>query len=158
MIRTVERLVRGDGVRHRVTVELDLAPDLPPTTGDAIQLQQVVMNLMLNAFAAMDQAGAADAAAARADAARRRRTGRSVEAEFEDSGAGIAADVIDRLFEPFVTTKPDGLGMGLSICRSILEQHRGALRAANNPAGGATFTLTLPAARMTARDTPPPRA
>jgi signal transduction histidine kinase len=155
VIRTVERLVRGDGVRHQVTVELDLAADLPPTTGDAIQLQQVVMNLMLNAFAAIDQpqrrtrrllvrtraaAGAAD--------------GSQVEAEFEDSGVGIAADVIDRLFEPFVTTKPDGLGMGLSICRSILEQHGGGLRAANNPVGGgATFWLTLPAAR-TARAEP----
>jgi two-component system, LuxR family, sensor kinase FixL len=69
-----------------------------------------------------------------------------VQAEFQDSGVGIAPEVIDRLFEPFVTTKPDGLGMGLSICRSILEQHGGRLRASNNPAGGATFTLTLPVA------------
>ena len=60
-----------------------------------------------------------------------------MEAEFEDSGPGIAADVIDRLFEPFVTTKPDGLGMGLSICRTILDEHHGGLRAANNPAPAA---------------------
>jgi two-component system, LuxR family, sensor kinase FixL len=71
--------------------------------------------------------------------------GSHVRAEFEDTGIGIAADVIDRLFEPFVTTKPDGLGMGLSICRSILDQHGGRLRAANNSSAGATFTLTLPA-------------
>ena len=142
VIRTVDRLVRGERLRHQVTVELDLAPDLPPTTGDPIQLQQVVMNLMLNAFAAMDQPGRR----MRRLVVRTGRGGRvAVEAEFEDSGTGIAADVIDRLFEPFVTTKPDGLGMGLSICRTILEQHRGELRAANNPAGGATFTLTLPA-------------
>jgi signal transduction histidine kinase len=142
VIRTVERLVRGERLRHQVTVELDLDADLPPTNGDLIQLQQVVMNLMLNAFTAMDQPGR-----------RERRLivrthvaadGSRVETQFEDSGLGIAADVIDRLFEPFVTTKPDGLGMGLSICRSILDQHRGELRAANNLAGGATFSLTLP--------------
>ena len=72
-------------------------------------------------------------------------------------GVGIPADVADRIFEPFVTTKPDGLGMGLSICRTILEKHRGELIAANNLAGGATFTLTLPASpasrpRPVARD------
>ena len=135
--------MRGERLRHQVTVELDLAPDLAPTTGDSIQLQQVVMNLMLNAFAAMDQPGRTERrllvrTRAAAD-------GAHVEAEFEDSGVGIAADMIDRLFEPFVTSKPDGLGMGLSICRTILDHHGGGLRAANNPAGGATFTLTLPA-------------
>src|SRR6185369_8942231 len=118
VVRSVERLVRSDGVRHGVTVELDLDPDLPPVSGDEIQLQQVVMNLMLNAFAAMDpppaaaegparrllvvrtRAASAASASASADASQ-------VRAEFEDTGAGIAADVVDRLFEPFVTTKPD---------------------------------------------------
>ena len=142
VIRAVERLVRGERLRHGVTVELDLAPDLPPTTGDPIQLQQVIVNLMLNAFAAMDQPGRVTR---RLLVRTRAADGGRVEAEFQDSGAGIAAEVIDRLFEPFVTTKPDGLGMGLSICRTILDNHRGALRAANHPAGGAVFTLTLPA-------------
>jgi C4-dicarboxylate-specific signal transduction histidine kinase len=142
VVRTVERIVRGDGVRHQVTVELDLASDLPPTTGDLIQLQQVVMNLMLNAFAAMDQP---DRRTRRLRVRTRAVDGWRVEAEFQDSGSGIGPEMIDRLFEPFVTTKPNGLGMGLSICRSILDQHGGSLRAANNPGGGATFTLTLPA-------------
>jgi len=151
VISTVERLLRGERVRHQVTVELELAPGLAPTTGDAIQLQQVVMNLMLNAFAAMDQSGRST----RRLLVRTRMAGdgASVQAEFHDSGVGIAPDVADRLFEPFVTTKPDGLGMGLSICRTILDKHRGELRAANNLAGGATFTLTLPASR-----TPRPRS
>jgi signal transduction histidine kinase len=153
VIRLVERLVRGDGVRHRVTLELRLAPDLPPAIGDRVQLQQVVMNLMLNAFAAMDH-----------PECRTRRLlvrsaiaahGQHLEVEFEDTGVGIAADVIDRLFDPFVTTKPDGLGMGLSICRSILEQHGGRLRPANNPAGGATFSLTLPVSRTSQPGLPP---
>lgn len=139
-IRTVERLVRGERLRHQVTVDLDLAADLPPSHGDVIQLQQVVMNLMLNAFAAMDHPGRQQ----RRLLIRTRAAASNVEAEFQDSGIGIAPDVIDRLFEPFVSTKPDGLGMGLSICRSIVEQHGGRLRTCNNPAGGATFTLTLP--------------
>jgi signal transduction histidine kinase len=154
VIRTVERLLRGERLRHEVTVELDLAEDLAPTVGDAIQLQQVVMNLMLNAFAAMDQPGPRD----RRLCVRTRMAGDGarVEAEFEDCGPGIAADVADRLFEPFVTTKPDGLGMGLSICRTILDKHRGEIRGANNPAGGATFTLTLPAS-PTSRSRPAAR-
>jgi signal transduction histidine kinase len=147
VVRTVERLVRSDGVRHGVTVELGLATDLAPVTGDVIQLQQVVMNLMLNAFAAMGQLSP-QPQTRRLLIVRTRATadGSEVRAEFEDTGVGIAADVIGRLFEPFVTTKAEGLGMGLSICRSILEQHHGTIRAANNPAGvGATFSLTLPA-------------
>ena len=101
------------------------------------------MNLILNAFAAMDQPERLE----RRLLLRTRSAadGSHLQAEFEDSGPGIAADVIDRLFEAFVTTKPDGLGMGLSICRTILDQHRGRLRATNNPAGGETFFLTLPA-------------
>jgi C4-dicarboxylate-specific signal transduction histidine kinase len=152
VIRSVDRLVRGDGARHRVTIELHLAPDLPDAVGDRVQLEQVVMNLMLNAFAAMDQPKCRTRRLLVRTA--RAADGQHVEAEFRDTGVGIATDVIDRLFEPFVTTKPDGLGMGLSICRSILDQHGGELRAANHPAGGATFSFTLPVARTSRRGSP----
>jgi signal transduction histidine kinase len=155
VIRSTEGLLRADGMRHRVTVEMDLAPDSPPVAGDAIQLQQVVMNLMLNAFAAMAEPGLRTRrllvrTCAAAD-------GAHVRAEFEDSGTGIAAEIIDRLFEPFVTTKSDGLGMGLSICRTIVDQHRGEIRAANNASGGATFSLTLPACPAAPDDSVHPR-
>ena len=142
-IRAVEHIARADAVRHQITVDLDLGRDLPSTMGDPIQLQQVVMNLMLNAFAAMNHPRLPN----RRLLVRTRVApdGAHVRAEFEDTGIGIAAEVIDRLFEPFVTTRADGLGMGLSICRTIVDQHRGEIRAANNPAGGATFSLTLPA-------------
>jgi C4-dicarboxylate-specific signal transduction histidine kinase len=146
VVRAIERLLHSDALRHRVSVELDLDPRLPPTAGDAVQLQQVVMNLMLNAFAAMDPPGGGGP--------RERRLlvrtcaapdGAASEARFHDTGPGIAENLIDRLFEPFVTTKPDGLGMGLAICRSIVTQHGGELRAANRPgSGGATFSLILP--------------
>ena len=79
----------------------------------------------------------------------------AIEAEFEDTGGGIPAEMAGRLFEPFVTTKRDGLGMGMPICRSIADQHGGTLRASNTAAGGATLTLTLPAS---ARHPSPGRA
>jgi two-component system sensor kinase FixL len=75
--------------------------------------------------------------------------------EVQDSGTGIAADKLERIFEPFVTSKPDGLGMGLSICRSIIERHGGKLWAANNPDRGATFSITLPVIREPGRAADP---
>ena len=154
VVRTVERLVRGERLRHEATVDLDLEPDLPQAAGDVIQLQQVVLNLMLNAFAAMDHPGRRRRrllvrTRTVADGARDGNSngGTVIRADFEDTGSGIAAEVAERLFEPFVTTKRDGLGMGLSICRSIVDQHGGTLRASNNPAGGATFSITLPGTR-----------
>ena len=142
VIRIVERIAHGDANLHQITVRLDLSSDVRPVKGDSVQLQQVVLNLMLNAFSAMSGTGL--------DGARRLvvRTN-SVDqsnllVEVQDSGTGIAAEKLESIFDPFTTSKPEGLGMGLSICRSIIERHGGTISAANNPDGGATFSIRLP--------------
>ncbi len=142
VIRIVERVTHGDANLHKVTVHLDLSSDVRPVKGDSIQLQQVILNLMLNAFSAMSGTGL--------DGARRLvvRTNSTDDSntrvEVQDNGAGIAAEQLESIFDPFVTSKPEGLGMGLSICRSIIERHGGRISAANNPDRGATFSITLP--------------
>ena len=145
VIRIVERIVHGDANLHKVTVHLDLSSDVLPVKGDSVQLQQVILNLMLNAFSAMSGTGL--------DGARRLvvRT-KSIDesnvlVEVQDSGTGIAADKLESIFDPFITSKPEGLGMGLSICRSIIERHGGKISAANNPDRGAKFSITLPVTR-----------
>ena len=142
VIRIVERIAHGDANLHNVTVHLDLSSDVRPVKGDSVQLQQVILNLMLNAFSAMSGTGL--------DGARRLvvRT-KSIDesnvlVEVQDSGTGIAAEELESIFDPFITSKPEGLGMGLSICRSIIERHGGKISAANNPDRGATFSITLP--------------
>jgi two-component system, LuxR family, sensor kinase FixL len=145
VIRIVERIVHGDANLHNVTVHLDLASGVRPVKGDSVQLQQVILNLMLNAFSAMSATGL--------DGARRLivRTssidGSNVLVEVQDNGTGINTETLESIFEPFVTTKPEGLGMGLSICRSIIERHDGKITAANNPDRGATFSIVLPVTR-----------
>ena len=145
MIRIVEGIAHGDATLHKVTVHLDLSPDIRPVRGDSVQLQQVILNLMLNAFSAMSGAGPDDA---RRLVVRTTSIDESnVLVEVQDSGTGIAAEKLDSIFDPFVTSKPEGLGLGLSICRSIIERHGGTISAANNPDRGATFSITLPVAR-----------
>ena len=141
-IRIVERIVHGDANLHRVTVHLDLSSGVRPVKGDSVQLQQVVLNLMLNAFSAMS--------GTELDGARRLvvRThaidDSHVLIEVQDNGTGITVDKLESIFDPFVTSKAEGLGMGLSICRSIVERHGGTISAANNPDRGATFSIVLP--------------
>lgn len=126
-----------------VTLKLDLAKDLPPVLADRTQMQQVVVNLAVNAAQAMAQAPQAD----RALTVRTALSERGVEISIEDRGPGIDAAHLSRIFESFFTTKSEGMGMGLPICRSIVENYGGAIRAGNRPDGGAVLTVTLPPAR-----------
>jgi C4-dicarboxylate-specific signal transduction histidine kinase len=135
-------LVYADAEKRRVRLARESDPALPPVLGDRVQLQQVVLNLLLNAMDALE----ATPPERRLVTVRARPVGTTVEVTVSDTGPGIPADTLSRVFEPFFTTKPTGLGMGLAISRDIIEAHGGRLWAANNAAGGATFTLTLPVA------------
>jgi two-component system sensor kinase FixL len=142
VIRIVERITHGDANLHKVTVRLDLSSGIRPVKGDSVQLEQVIMNLMLNAFSAMSGTGLDGA---RSLVVRTKSIDTSdVLIDVHDSGTGIAADDLESIFDPFITSKPEGLGMGLSICRAIIERHGGRIWAANNPDRGATFSITLP--------------
>jgi two-component system, LuxR family, sensor kinase FixL len=142
VIRIVERIVHGDANLHKVTVHLDLSSDVRPVKGDSVQLQQVILNLMLNAFSAISGTGldGAHSLVVRTNSIDQS----NVLVEVQDSGPGIAAEKLESVFDPFITSKPEGLGMGLAICRSIIERHGGKISAANNPDRGATFSITLP--------------
>ncbi|MGE0096050.1 MAG: ATP-binding protein [Alphaproteobacteria bacterium] len=124
-----------------VRTVLDLAPGLPDVAVDRLQIQQVVINLVRNAIDAM-------AASSRRELSIRTRPAPDggVEVAVIDSGPGLAPEIEGRLFEPFVTTKADGMGVGLSICRTIVEAHGGRLWHEVNPSGGAVFAFTLPTA------------
>ena len=124
-----------------VEATLDLAPDLPAVRGDRVQLQQVFANLAVNALQAM--AGTSERRLVIRTALADPRT---LRAEVEDTGPGVAEDQLDRLFHSFFTTKKGGMGIGLAICRSIVESHGGRIGATNLPGGrGARFFFTLPA-------------
>jgi signal transduction histidine kinase len=142
LIGNVGTLVRQDMEKRRVRLALETDPTLPPIHGDRVQLQQVLLNLLLNAMDALD----GNSQERRLVTVRARHVGATVEVTVSDTGHGISADKLLRIFEPFFSSKPNGLGMGLAISRSIIEAHGGRLRAENNEAGGATFTITLPRA------------
>jgi len=143
VIRSVDRIVHSDAMLHGVTVHLELSGGTSPRIkGDVVQLQQVLLNLMINAFAAMNSPGLNGPR--RLVLRTRQLDASSVLVEVQDSGTGIPSEKLESIFEPFVTSKQDGLGMGLSICRSIIERHDGTIWAANNPDRGATLSITLP--------------
>ena len=122
-----------------IALRRDFTPKQPPVLVDKIQIHQVITNLIRNSVDALE------AVERRQILIRTRRAGlQQVEVSVADSGPGLDPDVAARLFQPFVTTKPGGMGIGLSICRSIVEAHGGKLRASENPGGGAVFSMILP--------------
>jgi PAS domain S-box-containing protein len=139
VIGEVLHLLNGEITRRRVAVETDLGQDLAPVVGDRVQLQQLVFNLLLNGIEAMDPV---------VDRPKnlficsKRPSPETVLVEVRDSGAGLKDP--DRIFEPFFTTKDNGMGMGLAICRSIIDAHRGRLWAASAEGSGTTFSFSLP--------------
>ncbi len=134
-------LVSNDARLHQVALRLALAPALPVVLGDSVQIQQVILNLLVNAIAAAAEGPDAEGGVRVATAV----TDARVELAVHDSGKGIAESDLARVFEPFFTTKREGLGMGLAISRSIVEAHGGRIWAENDVAGGATFRVVLPA-------------
>jgi len=141
IIRDVVLLVHSDVVMRNIHVSLEFDPAIPPVRCDKIELQQVVLNILLNAFDAMKDCPAHE----REVLVRVERDGAPrVKVAVRDRGTGLSADKLDKIFQPFYTTKREGLGMGLSISRSIIDAHGGCLWAENNPDGGATFYFTVP--------------
>jgi C4-dicarboxylate-specific signal transduction histidine kinase len=140
-ILAVIALVGAEAQRNRVSLRTELSNDLPLILGDRIQLQQVILNLIMNAIEAMrgiDQTQRKVLVVSRKDESK------AALVEVRDSGAGLERLALDRLFDAFYTTKPDGMGIGLAVSRTIIESHGGQLRALPNVPQGAVFEFQLP--------------
>ena len=140
-IHEVIALTRSELANNKVSVQMEFGDGLPVVQGDRVQLEQVMLNLIINAIEAMTGTS---------DGSRQLLIGTKKDAldevlvTVQDSGPGLNPDGLDNLFDAFYTTKPSGMGMGLSICRSIVELHGGRLWAASHDGPGATFQFTLP--------------
>jgi C4-dicarboxylate-specific signal transduction histidine kinase len=141
-VREVIELTRGEALKNGVSVKTKFAKGLPIITGDRVQLQQVVLNLILNALQAM---GAVSADARRVLITTSQTELNDLYIGVQDTGPGLSPETLSRLFEPFYTTKPNGMGMGLAICRSIVEAHGGRLWATACQPHGALFQFVIPA-------------
>ena len=140
VINDVVQLVHSDGILRNIRVQIECQDGLPRVRGDRVQLQQVVLNLLINAFDAMKEAIATE----RNVKVQAKTNGAdTVEVSVRDHGTGLTSDELARIFQPFYTTKREGLGMGLPISRSIIEAHGGRLWAENNADRGATFHFTV---------------
>jgi signal transduction histidine kinase len=141
LIREVMTFVRADLKQHGIAVRTELAEDLPRISGVRVQLQQVLLNLIANAAEAMASAEQG----ARVLTVRSQKSGDcDIVVTVEDTGSGIEPAEVERVFEPFFSTKPEGMGMGLSICRSIVEAHGGRIAAAPGRDGGSVFQVSVP--------------
>ena len=141
LINDVIRLAEGQFQKHGVSVRVDLADDLPSVLGDRVQLQQVILNLLTNAADAMTYVSDRERTVyVRSE----KHDGHDVLIAVQDSGRGIAPDDRKRIFDAFYTTKSEGMGMGLSICRSIVESHGGRITVENATPHGSIFQVILP--------------
>jgi signal transduction histidine kinase len=140
VVRETLPLIRRELATHQISLKLDLAPVLPLVSGDKLQLQQVAINLITNAIQSMSQV----TERARDLVVRTALDNGTVLLAVSDSGTGISPENMQKLFTAFFTTKPTGMGMGLSICCSIIDAHRGRIQASNNAGRGATFECVLP--------------
>jgi PAS domain S-box-containing protein len=143
LIQDLVRVLRDEAIRREITIRVDLAGNLQRIEMDQIQIQQVLRNLVMNAMEAMIQAAPPREIMIRSE---KDADGR-IRVAVEDRGPGVAAEIAPRIFEPFFSTKHEGTGMGLAICRSIIEAHDGRLWAENSPHGGAVFQFTVRAQR-----------
>jgi signal transduction histidine kinase len=141
-IGEVIELTRSEAMKNGVSVKTQFAESLPAVTGDRTQLQQVILNLILNAVQAMSEGGLP---LRELQIGTEANGSDGVLISIRDSGPGIRPENLDRLFDPFYTTKSAGMGMGLAICRSIVEGHGGRIWATANVPQGAAFHFTLPA-------------
>ena len=140
IVRETLELERSALISRRVVAQLSLSPDVPRIVADRVQLQQVLLNLIMNACQAM----AEREVEGRHIILRTAREGDQVCVSIQDNGPGIPDGVLERLFEPFFTTRAEGLGLGLAICQSIAVAYGGSLSASNSDGGGAMFELRLP--------------
>jgi signal transduction histidine kinase len=139
----VDRELRSQGVRLSTV----LPAGLPPVDGDRVQLQQILLNLLVNAVQAMATVPAQQRSlSVRAEHTVDQEQGEAIALTVDDTGMGIGENDLPRLFDAFFTTRDDGMGMGLSISRSIMESHGGRIAAVNRPGGGASFRISLPLA------------
>jgi PAS domain S-box-containing protein len=137
-LREVVALSLADAKKEKIITVFELSDDLPPALIDRVQIQLVLFNLLRNSLEAMSSAKK------RVLSVSTSQKDNAIEVSISDTGPGLPQEVQDRLFEPFVTTKSDGMGVGLSICHEIIEAHGGTLRATSNPEAGTVFTFTVP--------------
>jgi two-component system sensor kinase FixL len=141
IVAEVFKLINSDILTRGVTTDFELAPLLPKISADRVQLQQVLLNLVINACDAMKDSQSARTLTVRT----RPGPNEGIRVELVDAGSGIAETDLERIFDPFVTSKSQGIGLGLAICQTIIRSHGGSLWATNNPTRGATLHFELPA-------------
>ncbi len=153
VVRDVLKLMRNDLINQNVIADTDLAQNLPAVTGDRVELQQVLLNLVLNACEAMADCGSSQRQLLIASKLEKS----AVHVSVTDRGGGIPEEKPEQVFERFFTTKKEGMGLGLSICRTIIDAHRGKIWATNNAGRGATFHFSLPIVRSDALSASSPK-